>query len=70
MKQITCAVSIAERIRTEISSLKWEKINQVTISLGVSGVRESDDDQTLYKRVDNRLYFSKTHGKNCVTSED
>ena len=64
------AVSIAERIRTEISSLKWEKINQVTISLGVSGVRESDDDQTLYKRVDNRLYFSKTHGKNCVTSED
>lgn len=64
------AVSIAERIRTEISSLKWEKINQVTISLGVSGVSESDDDQTLYKRVDNRLYFSKTHGKNCVTSED
>ena len=36
MKQITCAVSIAERIRTEISSLKWEKINQVTISLGVT----------------------------------
>ena len=30
------AVSIAERIRTEISSLKWEKINQVTISLGVT----------------------------------
>ena len=64
------AVEIAEQIRKKIESLNWNKIKQVTISLGVAEVREDDDIQSLYKRVDNRLYYAKHHGKNCVTSED
>lgn len=64
------AVEIAERIRHKIESLTWDQIKQVTISLGVAEVCEDDDLQTFYKRVDNRLYYSKQHGKNCVTSED
>ncbi|MCR5188634.1 MAG: GGDEF domain-containing protein, partial [Treponema sp.] len=64
------AVEIAERIRHEIESLSWNQIKQVTISLGVAELYEDDDLQTFYKRVDNRLYYSKQHGKNCVTSED
>lgn len=63
------AVQIAERIRANVFDLKWEKIPGVSISLGVAGVRENDDIQTLYKRVDERLYFAKTHGKNRVISD-
>ncbi len=64
------AIEIAERIRKEIFNIKWEKMNQISISLGVAEVREEDDIQSLYKRVDNRLYYAKTHGKNQVVSED
>ncbi len=64
------ALTIAERIRTEVFNIKWENMNSISISLGLAEVRENDDIQSLYKRVDNRLYYSKTHGKNQVTSED
>ncbi|MCR4742022.1 MAG: GGDEF domain-containing protein [Treponema sp.] len=68
--QKTEAVKIAERIRQEIQNLTWDKIKQVTISLGVAQIREKDNLQTFYKRVDNRLYYAKQHGKNCVTYQD
>lgn len=64
------AVTVAEKIRVDINNLKWEKMNAISISLGVAEVRPKDDIQTLYKRVDNRLYYAKTHGKNQVVSED
>ncbi|MCR4734039.1 MAG: GGDEF domain-containing protein [Treponema sp.] len=64
------AIEIAERIRKEIFMLKWEKMNQISISLGLSQVYEKDDIQSLYKRVDNRLYYAKTHGKNQVVFKD
>lgn len=64
------AVSIAERIRSSINALQWEKIPSVSVSVGVTSSRPDDDIQTFYKRVDNRLYFAKTHGKNRVVSED
>ncbi|MBR4320836.1 MAG: GGDEF domain-containing protein [Treponema sp.] len=31
---------------------------------------EKDDLTSLYKRVDERLYYAKTHGKNQVVSSD
>ena len=64
------AASIAERIRAAIHELKWEKMNQISVSVGVAEVREDEELQDTYKRVDNRLYYAKTHGKNQVVSED
>ncbi len=64
------ALSIAERIRKEVHNLQWEKMPQITISLGLAALRDDDDNQSFYKRVDNCLYYSKTHGKNQVTSDD
>lgn len=64
------AIEMAEKIRKDIFNIKWEKMNQISVSLGVSEVRDSDDIQTLYKRVDNRLYYAKTHGKNQVVFKD
>ena len=64
------AIKIAERIRKDVHNIKWKKMNPISISLGVAEVRDKDDIQTLYKRVDNRLYHAKTHGKNQVVFED
>lgn len=64
------AIEIAEKIRHKIETLSWEQIKQVTISLGVAKLREDDDLQSFYKRVDNRLYYAKQHGKNQISSED
>jgi diguanylate cyclase (GGDEF)-like protein len=64
------AIEMAEKIRKDIFNIKWEKMNQISVSLGVSEVRDNDDIQTLYKRVDNRLYYAKTHGKNQVVFKD
>lgn len=64
------ATEIAEKIRKSIYEIKWEKINQISVSVGVAEVRDDEELQDLYKRVDNRLYYSKTHGKNQVTFGD
>ena len=64
------AASIAEEIRKSIHALEWENMNAISISLGVASARKNDDILSFYKRVDNRLYYAKTHGKNRVISED
>lgn len=57
------AVEIAEKIRKEINALQWEKMNPISISLGVAEAVEKDDLTSLYKRVDERLYLCKNPRK-------
>ncbi len=64
------AVEIAEKIRKEINALQWEKMNPISISLGVAEAVGKDDLTSLYKMVDERHYYAKTHGKNQVVSSD
>jgi diguanylate cyclase (GGDEF)-like protein len=64
------AISLAEKIRSQINAIKWEKMPCVSVSVGVSELCRGDDCQTLYKRVDGRLYYAKMHGKNRVIGED
>ncbi|MBB5225495.1 GGDEF domain-containing protein [Treponema ruminis] len=64
------AREIAEKIRSSINAIQWEKMPAISISVGVTQVRDEEDLQDSYKRVDERLYYAKTHGKNQVCSED
>lgn len=41
--------------------------NEITISIGVSEVNESDNEDTIFKRVDKLLYKSKYNGKNRIS---
>ncbi len=61
----------AERIRFAISksnkSLEKKDANQkVTISIGGTNLRESDDHISIFKRADKTLYQAKNSGRNCV----
>ena len=58
------ALRIAENIRRDFQWQKWDFMDGVTISLGVSTGRLS---QATLVEADKNLYYSKEHGKNAVT---
>ena len=58
------ALRIAENIRRDFQWQKWDFMDGVTISLGVSTGRLS---QSTLVEADKNLYYSKEHGKNAVT---
>ena len=61
------ATAIGERIRKYMEQQAWEFDPDIklTLSVGVATGRGNDD---VLKKADNNLYYSKTHGKNQVTS--
>ena len=71
------ALEIAEKLRMAVESTPLAKdIDEdliVTISIGVASVpnmRGSNTPELLFKDVDNALYYSKNHGRNCCTHAD
>ena len=58
------ALRIAENVRRDFEWQKWDFMDGVTISLGVSTGRLS---QATLVEADKNLYYSKEHGKNAVT---
>lgn len=62
------AEAIAERLRIEIADYAFEKVQQVTISLGVTQLNpENDSAESFVKRADEALYSSKQNGRNKVS---
>ncbi len=63
------AWTVAERLRVAVSevTVPWDRpLPSVTISAGVAVFRSEDgiDENTLLKRADEALYWSKEHGRN------
>lgn len=42
---------------------------KVTIRLGISQYKRNDDNDTIFKRVDNALYKAKGNGRNRIEME-
>ena len=42
--------------------------HQITLSIGLTQILENDDETTLFKRIDEFMYFSKKNGKDKITS--
>ena len=69
------ACVVADQIREEISKqrLKIKKTGQsignITISMGVSKIRERDTTMSVVERADAALYLAKDSGRNNVKSE-
>lgn len=65
------AVSVAERLREKLENTPFVVGNEaitVTASLGVVEFDRlsGESDENLLSRVDERLYWAKMHGRNCV----
>ena len=63
------AINIAEKLRKKVEeSLIVIKNKTITIIIGVTEVIENDNENSIYKRVDDNLYISKNSGKNRITA--
>jgi len=61
------AYLVAERVRLSVAEYHFEKLEQLTVSIGVTDFNSTDDFDTLLKRADDGLYSSKETGRNKVT---
>ncbi len=61
---------VGERVREAVEMKKFDAGNglqiPITVSIGISLIRENDNMQTLLKRADMALYQAKHHGRNRV----
>ncbi len=59
---------VAEKIRRKIEFHSFDKIDKLTISIGVACYPSEsiDDEEALIKAADDALYKAKEQGKNCV----
>lgn len=60
---------IAERLRHQVSEIQVPvngAVVKVTISVGITCIRNGDNVQSLLQRVDKLMYQGKKNGKNCV----
>ncbi|MFB2935283.1 diguanylate cyclase [Aerosakkonemataceae cyanobacterium BLCC-F154] len=69
--QLTNATHLAEKLRSKIEEHQFSDVEKtITASFGVSAYRIDDTVESLIKRVDSALYFSKRNNRNCVTFRD
>jgi diguanylate cyclase (GGDEF)-like protein len=60
---------LAKRLRRRVERLETiyqQHVIRMTISLGITTLRETDDEKTLFTRVDEALYQAKQEGRNCI----
>lgn len=60
------AKDIAERIRTAVEDFSFGDIGKITISFGVTMLREGDDKESMVRRADKAMYAAKDKGRNRV----
>lgn len=66
---IDTAITIAQRIRNNVSSAPFKAASQVvstTVSLGIAETRHGEDFMSLIERADQALYRAKQNGRNRV----
>ena len=61
--------ALAEKIRTDIEKEPFDKIGNITCSIGVTCIREGDSLDTAFERMDHALYRAKSEGRNRVMTE-
>lgn len=62
------ALGLGEKIRAKVSEYIFEPDDplQLSISVGVAGVRAGESFESAFKRADRALYQAKDLGRNCV----
>ena len=60
-------LKLAENIRKNIESYKFNTVRDITISLGLTSYQSGDDEDSIIKRSDDALYASKDEGRNKAT---
>ncbi|WP_457601199.1 GGDEF domain-containing protein [Hydrogenivirga sp.] len=62
----TTAAGVVERLRKVVEETFFEPVGSVSISVGLTSLREGDSVESLLRRADEFLYRAKREGKNRV----
>ncbi|MGC8482264.1 MAG: diguanylate cyclase [Thermodesulfobium sp.] len=65
---INSALAVAEKIRKSIEVYEFPVVGRVTVSIGVTSRKFSEDYSDLFKRLDDAVYRAKSLGKNTVVA--
>ncbi|MGP2656347.1 diguanylate cyclase [Malaciobacter sp. WC5094] len=60
------AMFVAQKLRATIEKHPFEKVGNITCSIGISQYHKIESKEVLFKRVDDALYKAKTNGRNRV----
>lgn len=63
------AFDITEKIRELVSNMNIVDNETITISIGLTQIKEEDEINLIYERIDKLMYKSKHNGKNQTTSD-
>jgi len=60
------ALELAVQLKNTVEVIKWETIDRLTVSVGVSTFSAADTEVTLLHCADQALYRAKANGRNCA----
>ena len=66
MQDLVHAAQLAEKIRKVVADDYFDNVGQVTISIGVTELRDGDNVNAMMVRADKALYSAKAKGRNQV----
>ena len=64
--KIDKAKELAEKLKQKIAETPFEKIGQLTCSIGLTELLKGDTAPVLFDRVDQAMYEAKSSGRNCI----
>jgi GGDEF domain-containing protein len=57
---------LSESLLDRIRSQHFEKVGNITASIGATALKMGDDLTSAFERMDKALYQAKSDGRNCV----
>ena len=60
------ALGAFERLRQNVEKYAFPQVGRITVSVGVSELRQGDSPQDAFARADRAVYFAKQNGRNQV----
>ncbi len=62
-------LKIADSLRKKVAGEPFEVVGNITCSIGVTSVRQDDEFDSAFNRIDKALYEAKSAGRNCIKSQ-
>lgn len=59
-----------ERLRRTVEAFEFPQVGHLTISAGLTEVRDSDTPSAAFERADQAVYYAKHHGRNLVAQHE
>lgn len=57
---------LAEKLHRVVRTHQFERVGEITVSIGIAHFREGDSQESIYARADEAMYEAKRRGRNCT----